>query len=107
MPYKNPEDFKLWARKYRKTKKGKAACRKSVSNYQKSEKGKIAKDKYISNNNQKVNARKIALRAYPNKICSIKGCKNNAERHHKDYSKPLDVEFLCKEHHLALEVHNG
>lgn len=30
--------------------------------------------------------------------CQVCGVKN-AHAHHRDYSKPLDVEWLCKTHH--------
>lgn len=35
-------------------------------------------------------------------------CGSDAEMHHADYSKPLDVTWLCRRHHLQLhreEVH--
>ncbi len=32
------------------------------------------------------------------KICSDCG-ETKVEAHHEDYSKPLDVEWLCKKHH--------
>lgn len=32
--------------------------------------------------------------------CQVCGAK--AEMHHHDYSKPLEVEWLCRLHHLAL-----
>ncbi len=35
--------------------------------------------------------------------CEICG-KENAEAHHDDYSKPLDVRWLCRKHHLE---HHG
>ena len=31
-------------------------------------------------------------------------CDKKGERHHKDYSKPLDIVFLCKSHHK--QVHD-
>ncbi len=32
-------------------------------------------------------------------------CQCGAEAHHEDYSKPLEVKWLCQKHHS--EVHNG
>ncbi len=38
------------------------------------------------------------------KICSIERCQEEGQRHHSDYSKPLDIVWLCREHHT--EEHN-
>lgn len=37
------------------------------------------------------------LEKLPCKVCGLK-----AEAHHHDYSKPLDVVWLCKSHHVEL-----
>lgn len=29
-------------------------------------------------------------------------CGASAQKHHEDYSRPLDVRWLCREHHLAV-----
>jgi hypothetical protein len=34
--------------------------------------------------------------------CEICGANFNIEKHHEDYSKPFDVRYLCKIHHLDL-----
>lgn len=54
-------------------------------------------------------ARRIAARNYLNSLirkglikregCYICGEMENVEAHHDDYSKPLEVEWLCKKHH--------
>lgn len=36
------------------------------------------------------------------KTCSMKGCEAIGERHHYDYSKPLDIIWLCNKHHNIL-----
>lgn len=38
------------------------------------------------------------IRKQPCEICGDP----NTEAHHPDYSKPLDVRWLCREHHLAV-----
>lgn len=35
--------------------------------------------------------------------CKVCGSKTNVEGHHKDYSKPLDVVWLCKVHHCQAD----
>lgn len=78
MPYKNIKDQRAYERKWRK------------ENY--SEKIKV-----------KNTARKIAQKAFPNpKRCSVEGCKKEGERHHLDYSKPLEIVWLCHKHHVAI-----
>ena len=37
------------------------------------------------------------------KVCRI--CGTPAEMHHEDYTKPLEVDWLCEKHHQAL--HNA
>ena len=34
--------------------------------------------------------------------CSISNCNQIGERHHIDYRKPLEIIWICKEHHEAL-----
>jgi len=31
--------------------------------------------------------------------CEVPGCTNKAQMHHPDYSKPLEVEWMCQQHH--------
>ena len=56
---------------------------------------------------QKIKARQIAETALrrgkiTKKPCSVCGA-INSQMHHKDYSKPLYVEFLCPEHHREVD----
>ncbi len=37
--------------------------------------------------------------------CEVSGCMAKSERHHDDYSKPLEIRWLCRIHHL--ELHNA
>jgi hypothetical protein len=36
--------------------------------------------------------------------CEVCGSREGVEGHHEDYSKPLDVRWLCREHHKALHA---
>lgn len=36
------------------------------------------------------------------KSCEVQGCIEKAQKHHEDYSKPLEVRWLCRDHHLML-----
>jgi hypothetical protein len=59
--------------------------------------------KYIKNNPEKYNARKIVYINVRNGKLKKENCKIcgsiKSEAHHKDYSKPLEIIWLCKEHH--------
>ncbi|MBT7930217.1 hypothetical protein HN682_10015 [Candidatus Peregrinibacteria bacterium] len=100
MPYKNPEDRKACVIRYNKSEKGKATAKR----YRKSEKGKEAQRKYEKNNPEKKSAHYYA-RKIARMICSITECEEIGEKHHPDYSKPLEIVSLCRQHHA--EVHNN
>lgn len=38
--------------------------------------------------------------------CEVCGAESNIEAHHSDYSKPLDVNWLCREHHKEWHRNN-
>lgn len=40
------------------------------------------------------------------KPCEVCG-DPNSQGHHEDYNKPLDVQWLCQEHHLELHRERG
>jgi hypothetical protein len=42
-----------------------------------------------------------SLKRQPCIVCSS----GEAEAHHSDYSKPLDVDWLCRKHHALWHVH--
>lgn len=37
--------------------------------------------------------------------CAVCGNTENIEAHHWDYSKPLEVQWLCREHHIIADQH--
>lgn len=53
---------------------------------------------------EKVRARKLARYHLKTQACEVCG-DENAQRHHDDYTQPLDIRWLCQEHHSA--EHNG
>lgn len=58
------------------------------------------KDKILARNKAWSRYRKIVGQ----QICGICGSKENVEMHHPDYSRPRDVQWLCKRCHEALHA---
>lgn len=86
---------------------------KARAEYAKSESGKVAIRRAGRNYVDRHPLRKIANTAVSNAVrdgrlirlpCEVCGAK--AEAHHDDYSKPLDVRWLCKKHHVEWHKHN-
>jgi len=113
MPYKNPEDQKInvrnWQRKNKKivnakSLKWKNKNRKHIAIYD-----KIRNTRFPEILKAHNEARKIIIPK--ESICEICGCPDRLEKHHSDYSKPLEVKFLCKDCHMRLhkskEFENG
>lgn len=80
--------------------------------YLKTDAGKKAKAKTIQNYRERHTKRYYAQTALNNALrdgkimklnCFV--CGNDAEAHHPDYDRPLDVVWLCKPHHK--EAHNS
>jgi translation initiation factor 2 alpha subunit (eIF-2alpha) len=71
---------------------------KKVSSEQKAE----TMQRYAEKFPEKVIALRLASKL-EKKSCSVCGDKNG-QRHHEDYSKPLDVIWLCSKHHSELHV---
>lgn len=67
------------------------------------------KRRYRENNPEKHRAHRLMWNAIRRgdlvrETCAVCGA-HKVEGHHEDYSKPLDVIWLCKKHHL--EAHKG
>jgi len=60
---------------------------------------------YTKAHRDEANAHNLAL-AHLKEIqpCAAPGCTSKAERHHPDYSKPLEVIWLCRRHHKRLHA---
>lgn len=75
--------------------------------YRQTAKHKAAKERYVERNPEKHRARRILNEAIQQgKIqrgtCEYPGCASTVEAHHSDYSKPLEVRWLCRKHHAEL-----
>ncbi len=89
----NPEHNKEWRKLHCGTRDGGEILKIASRDYQKN---------YRTKNAHKIRARRAVFSALRNgtmirKNCLL--CSNTAEAHHEDYSKPLDVIWLCKVHH--------
>ena len=72
--------------------------------YAETEKGKIyAKNKSKRQrelHKEKCDARLSAAKTLPILPCIVPNCIELGERHHPDYTKPLEIISLCKKHHM-------
>lgn len=104
----NKEKYASYSRKYNKTSKGKESKRRYES---KPEVKKVHRDKYVAHPKKrnytisekelvKKRARAKVRRVLKKLPCEICG-NTKSEGHHVDYSKPLDVRWLCRRHHVA------
>lgn len=58
----------------------------------------VANGRWRQRNPEKYRAHNMAQRI-PMQPCEVCGTTENVERHHDDYSKPMEVRFLCIKHH--------
>lgn len=85
-------------RDYQKTEKGKAAHAKATKRWQ--EKNAIKRGVHVITGNA---IRDGILKKKPCEICGSK----TVHAHHDDYAKPLNVRWLCDEHHNEWHRQNG
>lgn len=77
---------------YAKTEKGKAAHARALSAYQ--SRAPERRKAHISLGNAVRSGRVLK---WP--VCALPECNGKPEAHHPDYSRPLDVVWLCSAHH--------
>lgn len=86
-----------------------------MQGYRKTEEGRMSHNKSSAawgrRNRQKTNAQNALRRAIkvgivtPWPVCAVPSCScTTVHGHHPDYSRPLDVVWLCPEHHSALHA---
>lgn len=95
-PYKKSKKYKEYQKQYRQTE----SCKEAM---------KRGRKKYVERNPEKIKAKNainnaIAYGKMDRGACEICG-ESNADGHHPDYSKPLDVKWLCHQHHM--DHHNN
>lgn len=103
-------------REYRNTPKGREVTRKSIKKYYATDKGKATHMKavkgYCKRNMNDIDFLiKIGVRSLTNmilgkeegKVCELCGTDENIEKHHDDYSKPLEVRYLCISCHRKID----
>ena len=104
---KKKEYAEKWRLKnYKKIEKYKTNFNNNHPNYIKNwfknnaEKASIIFRRYREKNQKRIKAQKIANKAFPiRQKCSVTGCNKLGERHHLDYDKPLEIIWLCRNHH--------
>ena len=100
MPYANKDDHKEWEKRYFKTDEGKKAHKAATKNYRKRNPEKYRATTAVNN---AIRDEKI-IRPDCCEECNSK-CKTHG--HHDDYSKYLDVRWLCNDCHNAWHEENG
>lgn len=105
----NPEKRKLWRKKSAPARRKTAAYKLRKARYKRSPAGKAtaarAIKKHVMLHPDRDKARRLAklaiktgkLKRLPCEVCGAE----KSEAHHPDYSKPLEVRFLCRFHHLV------
>lgn len=87
----NPELFQNIVKEYRSSEHYKKLSREYVNNF---------RAKYP----EKIHAQSLARRIPLNGSCGLCGTIERLERHHPDYSKPREIQTLCKPCHVRLHA---
>lgn len=102
--FKTHEEYLQWYRDYRK--KNHLKFRLYQRNYNRKWRAKNGyhnEEKWKKNNPDKLKAQKLAQYAKRIGVLVPKPCEvcgfEKTDMHHKDYTKPLKVKWLCKLHH--------
>ena len=108
--YTRSDAFKRTKKKYATSDAGKEQIRK----YRATDAGKESRCRINQKYHEKHPEQRKASRALNYAIaagkinrqpCAICGAKDQVHGHHEDYSKPLDVLWLCRKHHILLHQH--
>lgn len=104
--YHQTERGKETTKKWRQSENGKTIREIAQKKYEQTEKGKEVMKRYVKNNPEKIKARTRAgqIKMPLNQICQH--CEHHiaTEKHHEDYDKPLEIEFLCRKCHLKIHA---
>lgn len=108
MPYKNIEKRKAYQKKYtveyykKNHEKINAYQRKWAKEHNFSS-YVVARNRLPGNREKHLARMKIYYQVKIGKMkkgnCEYANCSNPVEAHHEDYSKPLEVRWVCKKHH--------
>lgn len=95
---KESGEDKIYRKEYRKSEKGKEAFLLGQRRYEKKRKNKI---KIKASRIVRDEIRRGRLQRGACVVCGI----NNAEAHHENYTSPLDIMWLCGNHHKERHLH--
>ena len=109
MPYKDKQAERKYMKAYRLTHK--EYFKEKLKAYALANKNKLAETlkRYAKNNREKIRARQnlyYAIKVGKIKKATCEICGKPAEAHHEDYSKALEVRWLCRKHHIQLHHPN-
>lgn len=109
----NKDSYKKAAEKYRQSEKGKLVHKEASSRFRKTEKGKLSVTRSRNTFRLRFPEKHAAHIRLNNAVasgkiqklpCAVCGSTFKVQGHHHDYSKPLDVDWLCQEHHKEKHI---